>query len=432
MKILGLDIGTTTISAVVVENGKILKSVTENSDAFLTDCKPWEKLQDPVVIREKAVNIVEKLFEEYPEIERIGITGQMHGIVYLDKKGEPVSPLYTWQDGRGGQYLEKDITYADYLSSLTGYAVSTGYGLVTHFYNIKNHLVPEDAAVFCTIHDYMVMVLCGNTMPVTDVGDAASLGLFDVKNGCFDRDALEKAGIDSTMLPALAENVCIGKYRNSVDVYAAIGDNQASFLGATGGKTDCMLVNVGTGSQFSVYTKEYMECPGMETRPFPGGGYLLVGASLCGGRAYALLEKFFRMTAQMVNHTDAESCYEAMAELLGSNPKPDNLPEVMPLFQGTRLEPGLRGSIRNLDTENFTPLHLTWAWMQGMAKELFQMYQCYLAAGGKSVKLIGSGNGLRRNPYLQECFTELFGQALVMSECREEAACGAARMTELV
>ena len=56
-------------------------------------------------------------------------------------------------------------------------------------------------------------------------------------------------------------------------------------MGATDGDIHTMLVNVGTGSQFSVYTKDYMTCPGLETRPFPGG-YLLVGASLCGGRAY--------------------------------------------------------------------------------------------------------------------------------------------------
>ena len=33
---------------------------------------------------------------------------------------------------------------------------------------------------------------------------------------------------------------------------------------------------------------------GIEARPFLGGKYLLVGASLCGGKAYALLENFFR------------------------------------------------------------------------------------------------------------------------------------------
>ena len=35
------------------------------------------------------------------DIAVIGITGQMHGIVYTDCNGMAISPLYTWQDGRG-------------------------------------------------------------------------------------------------------------------------------------------------------------------------------------------------------------------------------------------------------------------------------------------------------------------------------------------
>ena len=185
-----------------------------------------------------------------------------------------------------------------------------------------------------------------------------------------------------------------------------------------------MLVNVGTGSQFSVYTKDYMTCPGLETRPFPGG-YLLVGASLCGGRAYALLEKFFRDTASAMTGASVDSCYDTMNSLLGEG-KPEDIPTLIPLFQGTRQNPSLRGSMTGLSTENFTPRHLLWATLEGMTKELHGMYLQYLKAGGKPVDLIGSGNGLRKNVYLQSCFTELFGRPLTMSDCTEEAATGAA------
>ena len=46
-------------------------------------------------------------FARYPDIERIGVTGQMHGILYLDGEGNAVSPLYTWQDARGDAPCEK-------------------------------------------------------------------------------------------------------------------------------------------------------------------------------------------------------------------------------------------------------------------------------------------------------------------------------------
>lgn len=425
MKILGLDIGTTTISAVIVEDQRVLASETRPNDSFLPGGKAWEKLQDPNRIRETALTVVAELFQKFPDITRIGVTGQMHGIVYLDRQGNPVSPLYTWQDGRGEERMETGETYASGLSRITGYPAATGYGLVTHFYNLKNGIVPSDAVVMCTIHDYMAMVLAGRTSPQTDLSDAASLGIFHVRQGCFDLAALERAGIGPSMLPALAKEPCLGTYEGKALVSVAIGDNQASFLGSTGGNLKSMLVNVGTGSQFSVYSEAYLDCPGLETRPFPGGGYLLVGASLCGGRAYALLERFFCSVGRMLG-CQTENAYDAMESLLSGAEKPKDIPRILPLFQGTRQDPSRRASICGLSTENFTPLHLMWGMMEGMADELYQMYRLYLRSGGTPAALIGSGNGLRKNRHLQNCFSETFGQALVMSQSIEEAASGAA------
>lgn len=424
MKTLGLDIGTTTISAVVVEEKCVLAAVTLKNDSFLPAAESWERVQDPSHIRTTAMCAVEALLAQHPEVVGIGVTGQMHGILYLDKNGCPVSPLYTWQDGRGDQSYHETMTYREYLETLTGYSLATGYGMVTHFYNIKNELVPGNAAVFCTIQDYLAMILAGKTAPVTEASDGASFGLFRVKEGCFDADAIKKAGISEAILPALAKEPCIGFYQDRIPVYVAIGDNQASFLGSAGGDVNSMLVNIGTGGQFSVYTAAYMTCPGLETRPFPGG-FLLVGASLCGGRAYALMEKFFRDTVTAMTGDTPENCYGAMEKLL-SQGKPEELPVLIPLFQGTRQEPEKRASICGLSTENFSPQHLIWAMLEGMAGELYGMYLQYRRAGGKPAKLIGSGNGLRKNIYLQQCVSEAFALPIEMSTFTEEAAAGAA------
>lgn len=426
MKTLGLDIGTTTISAVVAEDGVVLSAVTLKNDSFLSTANAWERIQDPDYIRKTALQAVEQLLAEHPDASRIGVTGQMHGIVYLDANGTPVSPLYTWQDGRGDLPYDGENTYAQHLSRLTGYALATGFGMVTHFYNLKNGLVPENTAVFCTIHDYLAMILAGAVSPVIDASDCASFGLFCVEKGYYDEAALQLAGIDTTILPAVAATPYIGLYQNRIPVFAAIGDNQASFLGATGGETDCMLVNVGTGGQFSVFTDSYMQCPGLETRPFPGGGYLIVGASLCGGRAYALLEGFLRDVLQQIGNVQIGSCYDAMDMILAQQEKPSNLPCTVPLFQGTRECPTLRGSITGLAPENLTVRHLIWSFLEGIAQELHDMFAQYAAQGGIPRKLIGSGNGLRKNPHLQACFAEAFGQELTMSACTEEAATGAA------
>lgn len=425
MVTLGLDIGTTTISAVVMEEGRVLAAETILNDSVLPGEK-WERMQDPQRILLLVQQGIDMLLARFPQARRIGVTGQQHGIVYLDKAGKPVSPLYTWQDQRGRQHTEYGDTYIGWLETLTGYSVPAGYGMVTHFYNQKNGLVPKEAVVLCTIQDLVAMVLAGRTTPAIDASDAASLGLFDLKRGCFDLDAVRVAGMDPSILPQMASSPCLGTGPLGLPVYRAIGDNQASFLGATGGRTQCMLLNVGTGSQFSVHMPEYMACDGLETRPFPTGGYLLVGAALCGGRSWALLERFFRDAVQMVTGNAPENCYHAMSQAL-EHVEPDIAPPVItPLFQGTRSEPSARGSITGLSPDNFTPIAFMQGMAQGMAKELLEMFERYLAAGGSTLPLYGSGNGLRLNRHLRAAVEQSFGLPLHLAENKEEAACGAA------
>ena len=426
MKVLGLDIGTSTISAVVYHvNQGVLTAKTVKNDSFMPG-ESWEKIQDPTIIYEIAMASVHEMLTLHPDIQTIGVTGQMHGIVYLDAAGDPVSPLYIWQDDRGDLPCDETRTWASHLSRITGYEVATGYGMVTHYYNINHGLVPENAAVFCTIHDFLAMKLAGLSRPLTEPTNASSFGLFDGPNGCFDKAAMKASGIDDTLVPGLIENPCLGIGPLGLPVYAAIGDNQVSFLGATRGRTDVLLVNIGAGSQISVYSPAHIHTQTMETRPFPDGGWLLTGASLCGGRTYALLENFFRQTAKMVTGSEG-SVYDAMARMLDSQPEPADQPRIITLFQGTRKEPSLRGSITGLSTENFTPLNFAYGVMYGMADELFEMYRGYLDLGGEPpAAMIGSGNGLRKNPHLCRIMEKTFGCPLILSENNEEAACGAA------
>lgn len=423
---IGLDIGTTTISVVAYDSqAGCLAAETVPNQSFIKSSHSWERIQDPEVIWETAEKSVRKMHEKYPEAAGIGVTGQMHGIVYLDRNGNPCSPLYTWQDARGSEKMPCGMTYAEKLTELTGYAMSAGFGLTTHFYNCQNGLVPPEAFVCCTIHDYAAMKLAGVSLPVTDASDAASMGLFCLEENGFDLEAVQKAGMDPAILPAMRRDSCIGSGIEKIPVMTAIGDNQASFLGATGGKRDCILINLGTGGQFSAYSPDLTYIPSLETRPCPGG-YLLVGSSLCGGRAYALWEEFIRKCAELVTGQTQQPCYDAISRMLSENGRPEHCPEVRTTFRGTRQNPDLRGAFSELDTENLTPLHLTYGLLDGMIKELYQMYEAYRAAGSEPAYMIGSGNGLRKNPVLQHIAEEIFGLPLRMSEWEEEAACGAA------
>lgn len=143
MTSIGIDIGTTTISAVLIDNnsGKVLKSVTVSNKTDLS-INGENNLQDPEQIFDKVKRIIDELIESN-NVQCIGIAGQMHGIVYVSEEGKSISPLYTWRHN-GGNEIYKDTTYAEYLSLLTNYNVASGYGFVTMFYHKDKGLLPNE------------------------------------------------------------------------------------------------------------------------------------------------------------------------------------------------------------------------------------------------------------------------------------------------
>ena len=77
--------------------------------------------------------------------------------------------------------------------------------------------------------------------------------------------------IEEKWLPEICTDVKkLGTYRNCT-VTAAIGENQASFLGSVGNKSNILLVNMGTGGQISILSDWYFEKDGIEARPFLNG-----------------------------------------------------------------------------------------------------------------------------------------------------------------
>ena len=137
MKTIGMDIGTTTVCAILAdaETGKLLNVQTLTNDAHLKSEKSWERIQNPKRILELCRKLLAGYLDKYDDVESIGVTGAMHGILYTDKEGQAVSPLYTWQDQRGDQINpESGKSYAKELSEITGYAMATGFGLTTHYF----------------------------------------------------------------------------------------------------------------------------------------------------------------------------------------------------------------------------------------------------------------------------------------------------------
>lgn len=430
MYALGIDIGTTTISAVVVDakNGDVVTARTVKNGSFMDRGRSWERIQDPERILSRVQSLLDEFFETYQNFIVIGLTGQMHGIVYLDRDGKHISPLYTWQDGSGDRECFDGRSMCQILKERYCTAANTGYGLITYLYHCKTRETPEHAAAVCTIMDYLGMALTGRKTPLTHSSNAASIGLYDPQRRCFLSDIVEKEGGTSSVLPEVTDKFeILGTYRG-VPVSVALGDNQASFLGSVTEAADSILVNMGTGGQISVLSDVCFTAEGIEARPFGEGKYLLAGSSLCGGRAYAALKDFFEAYGNAMGINGADH-YEVMDRLLSSfDRKKYEAMKVTTTFSGTRDEPKKRGSIEHISLDNFTPAALTYGVLEGMADELYQMYE--KIADGLHIsrsRMIASGNGIRMNRHLQEIMCEKFSMTLHMAVHEEEAAYGAVR-----
>jgi sedoheptulokinase len=397
----------------------------------------------------------------------IGLTGQMHGVLYVDSHGNAVSPLYTWQDESGSQLVPSTgEPYAQLAGRLVGEALSSGYGIVTHFVKMRKGLVPENASHICTIGDYVAARLCGKARVPMHPTNAGSLGLYDAVRRGFNLEKLEALGIHPSILPEIAADFGIaGHTHHGIPVSVAIGDNQASVAGSLQDSERQILVNLGTGGQISmvahsedggaaVSSKEIR--PG-SLRPYFEGTFLLAGSTLCGGHAYAILERFFRGIVEMAIGGPVDPLYPKMEQCVldafskdvspGNSHQQEELSvqqevrsvqqeplfaqheelSVNTQFSGSRENPGQHGGIFNITEQNFTARNIILATLEGIAEELCCAYKalaCHLDHAPS--QLIASGNGIRKNEAMQRVMQKKFGLPLLICRHDEEASYGAA------
>lgn len=432
MNYIGIDIGTTTICAACLdEKGHLLYSSTMPNSGNKSG-KAFEALQSPYDILNNCRQLIAEITGQFKDIAAIGISNQMHGILYVDKNGSAISPLYTWQDERGNLYHGAEETYCMRLSRITGYSMATGYGLTTHYYNCINSCIPAGTVKLCTIGDYVAMQLCGTNVPRIHPSNAAALGLFNIKTNQFDAAALKKANIDSMVLPEITKGEeLIGSTQSGIPVCSAIGDNQASVFGSLSGNSE-IHINIGTSSQISIVTDIIATSASIECRPYLLDKYLLVGAPLCGGYSYRILKDFFEESAAMLGIGGLDSVYEKMnkAGLEAYDRGAEGL-SFITRFRGTRNEPHLRGSVTGISSSNFKPGNLIVALLRGICEELYECFSSIPDAQEKKGPIYAGGNGVRLNPLMPKLLEDTFGRSIIIPDNREEASAGAAKAAML-
>jgi len=445
--LIGLDIGTTKLCAVAVDAArKKLVAAVDAPNSFGVRGETGE--QNAAGIVKAGFGLLGKLVHlpalHKAKVSAIGVTGQMHGVVLVDKRGKPVTNLVTWQDQPGNERMAgTSHSYAEELAERLGRKAlecsggrpATGYGGVTLLRLTAKGMMPK-AVVALTIHDYMVRLLTGRVC--TDPTDAASWGIFDAARSKWLDGAAETVGIDASILPeVLPTGSRAGTLTKAAaatmgipagtPVAVALGDNQASFFGSVQSFKDTVLMNLGTGGQMSVPIQRFVSVAGLETRPLMEGMWLLVGASLCGGRAYQIVEQFLadigkRLFGRKMNR----ALYEKMNGLAAKADADCGGLAMNTLFNGTRLDTSLRGTLTGMNGSNLTAANFIRAAIGGMVNELVGFYRLAEKAGAKAKHLAGSGNAVRRNPIVQKELEARMKMPLYISSNQEEAAFGAA------
>ena len=452
MHYLGLDIGTTTITAVVVnvETGQVITVQSAANDAEVTSVSDkrmgrseWHVQQMMQVV----FGVIKQAVDVSGGVDGVGVTGQMHGMLVVDAKGEPVGSFIGWQDRRGMDEMPNGETYVAHMrhisEDLGAYALGCrphpGYLGTTLFWLAQQNKLP-DGSLASFLPDYVVAQLT-ETRPITDATNAAGSGLFDAVNRVWHDPLLHPLNLSLDTLPDVHNSgTRAGTVTQTVadqtglkmgtPVCVASGDNQASFLGSVGDLDNSVLVNVGTGGQVSVHAGEAKPTPELEARPFVDGGFLLVGAGLVGGRSYAWLRDFFREIGKaFYGGTGDEDLYEAMNRLAIDVASGSDGLICEPLFTGTRREPNRRGVWTGVGTANFSPGHMARALLEGLTEQFVRLYgeMDQMGVGGRT-KLIGAGNGIRKNALLRSILEEQFGMTMQVPIHTEEAAFGAALM----
>ncbi|MCZ6680011.1 MAG: FGGY family carbohydrate kinase [Candidatus Poribacteria bacterium] len=448
---IGLDLGTTSITGLILdtESKQVLIKKSVANEAEITS--PADRVKgrsewDIDRMIQLAFHLLSTLVEEAGDtsIAGLGVTGQMHGMVLLNTMGKPCLPFIGWQDQRCHERLPDGQTYLSRMINLggdgfaeTGCRPATGYMASTLFWLAQNDLLPDNVLA-CFAPDYLVSRLC-EQRPVTDATNAASAGIFNPIRSGWDGALVESLGLQLAHLPDVRPS-CekAGEVTKAVSrqtglpsglpVTVACGDNQASFAGSVADYGQSVLINIGTGGQISAFLEEPLLTDALDLRPFVQSGFLLVGAGLCGGRSYRALRDFIRQVGEEVFGLSAmPDIYECLNRLAAAvAPGADGL-RCEPIFSGSRREPERRGVWSGMSEKNFTVGHMARALLEGLAEQFRLFYNEMLELGIRPrSRLIGSGNGIRKNALLRQILSAAFSVPLEVAGHTEEAAMGAA------
>ncbi|MCK9171096.1 MAG: xylulokinase [Treponema sp.] len=247
--LLGVDLGTSGTKTVLFNmDGSVAASNTIEYPLYQPQ-NGWAE-QDPLDWYHAACGTMKAVMAQAgakpSAIKGIGISGQMHGLVMLDKEGNVLRKSIIWCDQRTakecGEITEK--IGAKRLIEITANPALTGF-TASKIMWVKNNepAVYAKCAHILLPKDYVRYMLTGEF--ATEVSDASGMQLLDVPNRCWSDEVLDRLGIDKSLLAKVYESPEItGRLTKQAAELTGIAEGTP----VVGGAGDNAAAAVGTGT----------------------------------------------------------------------------------------------------------------------------------------------------------------------------------------
>jgi xylulokinase len=439
--LLGLDLGTSAVKALIVDKtGRVLGR--GNAEHPIVHPVPGAAEQHPDDWWSATISAVRQARSEAEgvQIVAIGLTGQMHGAVLLEAKGEPVMPAIIWADARAGVEVKEFTSRvgAARLIQIAGSPIATGFQSATVRWVQKHH--PDQWRLVEKVllpKDYLRFRLTGEFK--TDPSDASGTLLLDVQRRDWSSELLDAAGLVRSMLPdVVASSEITGVLKREaaeelslppdIPVIAGGGDAPVGAIGAGVVEPSSMLLTISTGAQALVPASSPKIDPSGRMHTFCSAldpaksqpGWYQMGATMVAGLA-------MRWLRDEICKLDPGRGYDEMTTWGNAIPPGAGGLVFLPYLAGERtphMNPHARGVFLGLTSEHGRE-HLVRAVMEGVTFALFDAYDVLRQAGASPTQVVLAGGGAK-SALWQQIVADIFGLTVSPLRTAEQSALGAA------
>ncbi|GAA0182650.1 xylulokinase [Clostridium sediminicola] len=407
MYFLGIDIGTTSVKIIATdEKGNVVKSISKEYPLYFPN--PLWSEQNPEDWWKQSIVGLKELFEDLDKnkIEAISFSGQMHGMVILDKNDEVIRPAILWNDQRTDKECDylNSVVGQKKISEWTGNLALTGFTAPKvlwlknneqeNFTKIEKLMLPKD---------YLAYKMTG--VFATDMSDASGTLYLDVKNRRWSLEMLELLGISENKLPILYESYeVIGNIKPSLadelglrkDVKVVIGGGDQAVAAVGGGVVgpgSCSL-SLGTSGVIFTSNEEFFvdDNNGLHSFCHANGKYHLMGVTLAAASS-------LKWWVEEVNKTDD---FDGILNEASEASVEDNL-FYLPYLMGERTphnDPNCRGTFIGMNMTHERK-HMTRAVLEGVAFSLRDSFEIMKEMGIEITDISINGGGAKSKLWCQ-------------------------------